>query len=471
MNKFYILLFFLAFAKLSNAQELFVKSFIIVESDLTAQTQPRKDLNDKNCALIKVQFVGDILDVEGNVVYHLQKRNNETWVYMPQGSRQIKVLPKNYLPIMITFANYGVEKLESNRTYVLILAKPISISTQQKQTLVLQYSPSSATVLIDNKIVKGSNSIIKATLPIGQHSYVVACDGYESEEGVVKLKPSIPTNLHVQLAREVSCSEEDRISVESSTSLDLVSLREQIESVSPPNISNNDIVIKLPDGSSFEMVKVEKGTFFMDADVGQEAVFDSEKPKHQVTLTRDYYIGKFEVTQGLWTVVMGKNPSKNKNAIYPVDNVSWNDCQKFLKNLNAWTGRHFRLPTEAEWEFAARGGNKSKNYEFSGSNAISDVAWNIHNSGLRAHKIATKQANELGIYDMSGNVFEWCQDWKRDYSNSPETDPIGSEKGTLKVTRGGSWGVDGFSCRPSCRYFNNSSVHSVDLGFRLALSE
>lgn len=338
---------------------------------------------------------------------------------------------------------------------------------------MISYFPSTSTVLIDNKVIKGDNGIAKVTLPLGQHSYLIFNEGYEAEEDVVKLKPSIPANLHVQLAKDASSSEViAEISAESSSSLNLTSLKKQVEPTLQTGMaSNDDIVIKLPDGSSFEMVKLEKGTFFMGADVGQEAVFDSEKPKHQVTLTRDYYIGKFEVTQGLWTVVMGKNPSKNKNAIYPVDNVSRNDCQKFLKNLNAWTGRHFRLPTEAEWEFTARGGNKSKNYEFSGSNAISDVAWNIHNSGLRAHKIATKQANELGIYDMSGNVFEWCQDWKRDYSNSPETDPIGSEKGTLKVTRGGSWGVDGFSCRPSCRYFNNSSVHSVDLGFRLALSE
>ncbi len=192
-----LLSFFLLFAAISTAlaQELTVKSFKLAGSDLTAQTQPRKDLNDRNCALVKVLFVGDVLNVEGNVVMPLVKRNNETWVYMPQNTRQMKVITKNYLPLMVTFADYDVERLESNRTYVLTLLSNSSQPSQQSQTLNIRYTPTNATVLVDNKMVKGTNGVAQTTLPVGQHSYIVFCDGYESEEGMVKLKASAPSNL------------------------------------------------------------------------------------------------------------------------------------------------------------------------------------------------------------------------------------------------------------------------------------
>ena len=185
-----LLSFFLLFTAISSAlaQELTVKSFKLASSDLTAQTQPRKDLNDRNCAVVKVQFVGELTNIEGNVIMPLVKRNNETWVYMPQNTRQMKVITKNYLPLMVTFADYDIEKLESNRTYVLTLLGNSQQQAQQTQTLSIRYSPSSATVLVDNKMVKGMNGVAQTTLPVGQHSFVVVCDGYESEEGMVKLK-------------------------------------------------------------------------------------------------------------------------------------------------------------------------------------------------------------------------------------------------------------------------------------------
>ena len=170
------------------AQELTVKSFKLASSDLTAQTQSRKDLNNRNCAVVKVQFVGELTNIEGNVIMPLVKRNNETWVYMPQNTRQMKVITKNYLPLMVTFADYDVEKLESNRTYVLTLVGNSQQQALQSQTLTIRYSPSIATVLVDNKMINGSNGVAQTTLPVGQHSYIVACNGYESEEGMVKLK-------------------------------------------------------------------------------------------------------------------------------------------------------------------------------------------------------------------------------------------------------------------------------------------
>lgn len=165
------------------------------------------------------------------------------------------------------------------------------------------------------------------------------------------------------------------------------------------------------------MVKVEAGTFMMGATSEMQNPYDDEKPVHQVTLTNDYYMSKYEVTQALWQAVTGKNPSKFKGDNLPVERVSWNDCQVFIRNLNNITGRKFRLPTEAEWEYAARGGKKSRGYQYSGSSNISDVAWFDDINGNKKHPVGTKQANELGLYDMSGNVWEWCQDRYGSYSS------------------------------------------------------
>ena len=228
-------------------------------------------------------------------------------------------------------------------------------------------------------------------------------------------------------------------------------------------------------GVSFDMVKVQGGTFNMGATREQGSDADSdEKPAHSVTLS-SYYIGQTEVTQALWKAVMGSNPSHFKGDNLPVEEVSWDDCQEFVRKLNQLTGKNFRLPTEAEWEYAARGGGKSRGYKYSGSNTLGDVAWYEDNSGSTTHPVATKQANELGLYDMSGNVDEWCQDGCRDYTTIPQNNP----KGPISTpncapncaTRGGSWEQDAWGCRVSVRESDDISWNWKDLGFRLALSE
>ena len=223
------------------------------------------------------------------------------------------------------------------------------------------------------------------------------------------------------------------------------------------------------------MVYVEGGTFDMGATTEQGSEADSdEKPVHRVTLS-DYYIGKCEVTQELWEAVMGGNPSRFKGAQNPVERVSWNECQEFVSRLNRLTGRTFRLPTEAEWEYAARGGNQSLHYKYSGSDNIDDVAWYWKNSGDKTHAVGTKTANELGIYDMSGNVEEWCSDWYGSYSAGAQTNPQGPWSG--RVLRGGSWLYGARYCRvsnrsiidPDIRSFGGPDRSSYGFGLRLVL--
>ena len=224
-------------------------------------------------------------------------------------------------------------------------------------------------------------------------------------------------------------------------------------------------------GISFIMVNVQGGTFTMGATKEQrDDAWSSEKPAHKVTLS-SFMIGQTEVTQELWEAVMGSNPSGFKGPMLPVEQVSWDDCQEFVKKLNALTGLNFRLPTEAEWEYAARGGSKSQGYKYSGSNNLDDVAWYDYNSGIKTHIVATKRPNELGIYDMSGNVCEWCQDWYFTYyySSSPSSNPTGPASGSSRVNRGGSCREDAEDCRVAARRDATISISSYDLGFRLAL--
>ena len=217
-------------------------------------------------------------------------------------------------------------------------------------------------------------------------------------------------------------------------------------------------------GVSFKMIAVRGGTFQM----GSDDSYENLRPVHQVTLS-DYYIGETEVTQELWSAVMGSNPSHfTGNMQLPVENVSWYDCQTFISKLNQLTGKTFRLPTEAQWEYAARGGNKSKGYIYSGSNEIDEVAWYEYNSGGMTHPVQTKAPNELGIYDMTGNVYEWCTDWYGAYSSAAQTDPTGPATGSDRVYRGGSWGSDATFCRVANRNNYTPTNSYFHLGLRLA---
>ena len=583
------------------AQELKVKSFTLAATDISAQTQQRKDLNDAPCALVKVQFVGDILDVEGNVIKPLVKKGNETWAYMTHGSQQMKVLTTDYLPIMVDFSNYGISQVEKNKTYVLVLIKPVGSAESVDaggNFYALSVQPKNAMLTIDGVLQpSSSDGEYSAMLPYGTHTYKVEAGGYISKSGSFTVSSGDMTPISVSLLSamasvSITCptpavslyvdkkavgnspwsgslkegmhllearksgyrSQQKTIQLAQQQKLDvtfgeLVAIQgnlsvnykpfgadvyvdgkklgqsprvfngllvgnHQVEvrkdgyatdrktvaisegqtasitgtlassasastnnsdysSNSPSSTTSvgNTISIPVKDGINIEMVKVEAGTFMMGATSEMKNPNSDEKPVHQVTLTNDYYIGKYEVTQALWQAVMGSNPAHFKGSNLPMETVSWNDCQEFISKLNNMTGRKFRLPTEAEWEYAARGGKKSRGYQYSGSNNIEDVAWHVGNSGRKTHPVGTKQANELGLYDMSGNVFEWCQDWYGSYVNSSQTNPVGVGSWARRVDRGGSWYNSSERCRSSYRSIYPPSDHDDGIGLRLVLSE
>ena len=232
------------------------------------------------------------------------------------------------------------------------------------------------------------------------------------------------------------------------------------------------------------MVQVKGGCFQMGGtpEQGSDA-YNNEKPVHEVTLS-DYYMGKYEVRQSEWEAVMGNNPSRFKGADLPVEQVSWEDCHEFIGRLNALTGLSFKLPTEAQWEYAARGGNLSKGYKYSGSNNLGEVGWYWENSGdrvltgewgwekvdrnhCRTHRVSEKQPNELGLYEMSGNVYEWCEDWYGGYSVTSQRDPLGATSGSNRVYRGGGWISVAWYCRVSIRNSGVPGDRYNYLGFRL----
>ena len=383
-----ILLYVFALLNTAVAQKLSVESFVLAPTDITAQTEGRKDLNGDACALVKIFVVGDVADVEGNVVKSLVKKNSQTWAFMTQGSKQMQVIAQNALPLMVTFADYGIGKLEGNRTYILTLNQVGGASASTPSTSNGESTKSSLNSISTSQVQTPSASV---SLPSGRV-----------------------------------------------------------------------ITIPVKNGVSIEMVRVKSGSF----DMGD--VFN--KPIHRVTLTNDYYLGKYEVTQALWKTVMGNNPSFFKEDNNPVEQVSWDDCQIFIEKLNALTGFHFRLPTEAEWEYAESGGRKSRGYRYSGSNTLGDVAWHNGNSGSKTHTVGTKQPNELGIYDMTGNVAEWCQDVYGPYASGPQNNPMGAKAGKNRVVRDGDYSHD-FKILREPRLDLSPEARSRMLGFRLALSK
>ncbi|MFC1761472.1 formylglycine-generating enzyme family protein [Planctomycetota bacterium] len=228
----------------------------------------------------------------------------------------------------------------------------------------------------------------------------------------------------------------------------------------------------LPPGMAF--VFIQSGTFEMGSNDGES----NEKPIHTVNISQRFWMGKYEVTQEQYQSIMGNNPSYFKGNSNPVEQLSWNDAVLFCQKLtdqeriagHLLEGYEYRLPTEAEWEYAARGGSGGVDTVYSGSNSISDVAWYSGNSGNKPHPVGQKQANELGIYDMTGNVSEWCFDWYGSYANGSQTDPAGPSTGLLRIVRGRSWISRATLCRVANRLYSPPTWSGRTMGFRVVLA-
>ncbi len=373
---------------------------------------------------------------EADIYINGIKRGTRSWTgILKAGNYTVECRQTNHRPSQQTIS---VEE-DHDQAFQLVAPDPIT------GVLSVTSRPLAANIKIDGKDYGTTPRNITDIL-VGHHSITVSKDGYVSKTEEFDIRESESQRVNVIL---------EKTAVESTPAMN--------------NSPTGDKTFTVGN-VSFTMKPVAGGTFTMGAtsEQGSDAD-DDERPPHQVTLS-SYYIGETEVTQALWQAVMGSNPSWQKGSNLPVEKVSWEDCQEFITKLNAMTGQKFRLLTEAEWEFAARGGNKNKGYKHSGSNNIDDVAWYRGNSGSNTYPVKTKQPNELGIYDMSGNVWEWCNDRYDSYSSNAQTNPTGPSKGSNRVFRGGGWGNSARACRVSIRYNYTPDFRNDSLGLRLAMS-
>lgn len=375
--------------------------------------------------------------------------------------------------------NAGTYQVECRQTNHRPATQSISVEEGKPQTFTLQAptpitgtlsvlsQPLGATITIDGKDY-GTTPRNIMDLLIGSHQLKLSKTGYSDEKQTVTVKENDMTEVNVALKAAPKGSYED----------DLDDLLVSSDAEKTFTVKGNGKTV------TFKMRLVEAGTFEMGKDAGG----NDETPVHSVTLTKDYYMGETEVTQALWYAVMGQSPTSGYRNLwnssakqgdnYPAYYISYEDCQQFLTKLNQMTGQKFRFPTEAEWEFAAKGGTKSNGYTYAGSNTIGDVAWYEENSydlgssnaNYGTHAVKTKQPNELGLYDMSGNVQEWCYDWYGSYSIfAKTTNPTGPTTGSNRVARGGGWLSSDTYCRCAKRNSNSPSFQGYYIGLRLAL--
>ena len=378
---------------------------------------------------------------DADIFVNGELKGRRTWTgRLNGGAYQVECRQEHHRPTMQNIT--VVENV--NKTFNLTSPTPIT------GILSVISEPLGATIAIDG-VNKGTTPSNITDVLIGKHTVVVSKDGYEQATQTFDITEGQTTSLNLSMKKAIVTT--------------AVAAGANIGGLAGNETSSGDHTFAVK-GVQFVMKAVAGGTFQMGCD-NSDADGD-EKPVHSVTLS-SYMIGETEVTQELWETVMGKNPSGFVGPKKPVERVTWDDCQKFIKKLNSLTGQQFRLPTEAEWEYAARGGNKSKGYKYAGSNDIGNVAWYVDNNGSTTFDVKTKVPNELGLYDMSGNTWEWCQDRFGNYSVIPQTNPTGPVNGYGRVCRGGSRYDEARKCRVTYRDRFSPSVRGINIGLRLAL--
>jgi formylglycine-generating enzyme required for sulfatase activity len=390
---------------------------------------------------------------------------------LPIGNQMIEVRLNNHQPESKRIVVEAGKKLEFGFKLEPITGK-----------LAVMSNPPEAGIYIDGKNYGKTPAIIQELL-VGDYEVVLKKAGFADTKGKVLIKNNETTQLNLTLHTEtiptqVKTPEPEIAEAEPEQKPEKETQRpDKKDDVKPEEVVKPEAKDKiLSDDFGIEMVLVKGGTFTMGCTPEQKRdCWPNEEPAFEVTLS-DFYIGKYEITQKQWREIMGSNPRYlyfTRCDDCPVESVSWEDAQEFIGKLNQKTGKNYRLPTEAEWEFTARGGKSAASppaNRFSGSDRIRDVAHYYDNSRNKTNKVGSLQPNELGIYDMSGNVSEWCSDWYASYKNSAKTNPQGPASGTQRVVRGGSWGNDSRSCRVTYRENRNPKESYSRIGFRLALT-
>ena len=446
---------------------------------------------------VNISDVADIIDVLlGNNVDDLMYKRSDVdgngKVNIDDLSELIDlVLTGNSISISISLSQDSVVVIANQSLQLLVTIQPESASAE-----IVWYSTDETIAVVEEGLITaiapGKCDIVAECRGVTAICHVVVLD--DTLQSIVLSDDYLTMDVEEVITLDVELSPENLDQVPlvwTSTDDAVATVNNGLVTAIAPGVC--DIIVSYEDkkatcqiavlkkvdvnGVSFYMLPVRGGVFMMGAELGQLGSNVNEKPQHEVTIS-NYMIGVTEVTQELWGAVMGHIPGRFKgHPQHPVENVSWSECDVFIRSLNERTGLVFHLPTEAQWEYAARGGNRSENYIFAGSDALMSVGWYVTNSGnmgeghpdYGTHDVATKSPNELNLFDMSGNVNEWCYDWYSTYTADPQTDPIGPTHGSHKVFRGGSWNDKAANCRITFRYPQSVSYKSDRIGLRLAL--
>ena len=416
-----LLSFLLLFANITTHAQTGVTETLAVESfeitnDISATKFPRHDKQNKIAALIKIMVVDKVVKVEGDIIANndgglFDDKGMEKWVYMPAGSRSLKVYTSKYGKTEVDFSQYGVDQVASSSTYYLTLTVKKSLKTASgapQGSVNFGFQPVGSIILMDG-IELGTTPLIVTGVKEGEHQVEIRKSGYESMKKQIVVSNGQTTHVRGMLHKPET------------------------------SLGSDPVKTFTVNGVSFRMLLVKGGTFQMGADDQDTDAKENERPAHKVKVS-SFYLSETEVTQELWHAVMGGTCAP-ADARRPAVVSNSEQASEFLYALRTKTDMKlkFNLPTEAQWEYAARGGRQSKNYKYSGSNQADDVAWSSENSGGATHDVATKRLNELGFYDMSGNVSEVVQDDWYNYTVQPRVNPNLWQGQWDNVARGGDY--------------------------------